>query len=93
MPIPDMTLTSRHGFYELAPNTPAGKALVQEVAAARRSDIGTDFDNKVILLDAFFGFAGDWCRCNVLPRGLTLQWGGTAYAGERGQSELFEQCA
>lgn len=91
--ITDMTLTKGRGYYELSPNTDAGRAFVQLVRDARSPYVGTDFKGRNVLLDGFFAFAGDWCRDHVLPRGLSLRWGESTYAGEEGMAALFEECA
>ena len=91
--IADLTLSARHGFHKLTPNSDAGRAFVAEIAAAHSWDIGTDYARQNILLDSFFANAGDWCRLYVLPRGLSLQWGAEIFSGESGIAALWEQCA
>jgi hypothetical protein len=66
---------------------------VQEVREANSRHVGTDADGASILLPAFFATAGDWCRLHVLPRGLSLQWDGTYYAGQQGIDALWDECA
>ena len=89
----DFTLSKSHGFYLLAPNSDSAKVFVAEIAARNDPYIGTDYSREYILLDSFFAFAADWCRCNVLPRGLSVQWGDDFYSGKSGIDALWEIAA
>lgn len=85
---PDMTLRSRHGFYELTAQTDKGRALVDKIRVANSPSIGTDFEGKAILLDSFFATAADWCARNVVAAGMVLLWDGDIYHGDAGIAAL-----
>lgn len=84
----DFILTKVHGFYELAPQTPAAAQFV----AALDPKLVAIGDGGV-LLDSFFANAGDWVRICIMPSGLSVQWGDATYQGERGAADLWEECA
>ncbi|MES2295366.1 MAG: hypothetical protein V4527_18870 [Pseudomonadota bacterium] len=78
----DLTLSAKHGFYLLAPNTEPARAYL---AARWSADMGADG----VLLPQFFGDAATFASYAVRD-GFSCQWGATTYpAGEAGADAMY----